>query len=56
MPSQPWLSQTVYVSRSVSADGEVIDGKPVPLNGFVPWTIENSNRWVESVLAAALKK
>lgn len=52
---RPWISQTVYVTRSVSEDGQILDGKPLALDGFVPYTLENSSHWAQAALSAALQ-
>ncbi len=50
----PFISQTVTVSRSVTATGEVVSGIPVPLDQFVPETLANRANWQREVLNAAL--
>lgn len=55
MNPAPYFSQTVSVSRSVTADGTVVSGIPVPLDGFIAETLENHDRWVQTALDAALK-
>lgn len=48
------FSQTLSVTRSVTASGTMVSGAPVALDGFVAETLENRSRWVQEVLDAAL--
>lgn len=52
--NEVFMSQTIVVSRSTTADGSVVSGVPVPLDGFVPRTLGNGNRWPSEVLKRAL--
>jgi hypothetical protein len=46
--------QTVTVALSLMGNGEVVTGRPLALNGFVPQTIKNWNQWPAAVLNKAL--
>lgn len=45
--------QEVVVTQSVDQDGKLIDGKPLRLDFFVPYTFENQSSWYKSALSAA---
>lgn len=49
------LTQIVVVTRSVSHDGNILDGTPVRLDKFIPWTIENQTNWVIETIKATLE-
>jgi hypothetical protein len=53
-PANTLITQTIVVTQSVTADGRIVSGKPVPLTDFVPSTLANKNRWPNSVLSKAL--
>jgi hypothetical protein len=48
------FSQTVVITRSVTHGGLATAGQPVFLDGFVPLTLDNRDRWPEAVLDRAL--
>jgi len=54
--SDTFFQQEAVVTRSVDDKGDIIDGKPLKLDVFVPYTIENLNSWHQDVVKAALKK
>ncbi len=49
-----FMSQTIVVTRSVTHDGTIVSGKPVPIDEFVPLTRQNSDSWPNEVLKHAL--
>jgi len=49
-----FMSQTIVVTRSTTQNGTVVSGVPVPLDGFVPYTLQNKDSWPNEVLKHAL--
>lgn len=54
-PANTLVTQTIVVTQSVTADGRIVSGKPVPLTKFVPSTLANKDRWPNTVLKKVLE-
>ena len=54
---EPLFRQGIAVTRSTDANGVVLDGRPLPMDGaFVPWTLETRGDWDRVVFETALKR
>ncbi len=48
------IQQGVVVTRSVDEHGELTDGRPLPVDIHVPYTLQNRRTWIQSAVALAL--
>jgi hypothetical protein len=48
------FSQTVSVARSLMGNGQIVTGEPLPLQQFVPQTLNNEDQWPDAVVNTAL--
>lgn len=54
VPKNILFSQVASISRSVTEDGTVVSGRPLPVDIFVPLTLENEGMWHRAALEAAI--
>jgi hypothetical protein len=56
IPEQAFLSQIIAFSRSVSSDGRVVSGIPVPVDDFVPrYHHQTAQDWRRAAVAVSLQ-